>query len=552
MRDLKNEKLYSTKYSIAFYLMVLFTTIGTLPLKSQTEKIPLSFEDARQWRTHTVTLSDDGQWYTTLYNLFDKPDTKVDTSEESSTVKKIKAYYEANNQTDVLYIFHAKDGMKYEIPHASKPIFSDASDWIAYQIKPENEDNADKNEENFIELKHLESGFTVRYESNASFRFLEDKNYFVTTDKNSILIYDLENRSEHFIGDIGEYLVDRKSNFVAYIINSEDKRGNGIYLYNPQRKTTRALQTGNFIYSNLAWDYEKNALAAYKYTKTDKEVDHENMSILVLSGIDADAIESVEYPVKEMEGMPEKMGLAAKNGSYANKLSWSKDGKRLFLKVKEYDEADKAQTTIDEDGKEGSTVQVWHWKDKKLLSERMMDSQNNKNEVFDAIFFLGEKKLLQLTSKEMQRLIYARDTDSWAIGTDNRAYLSDWDVNKNDLYRIDLKTGDKKLIEQKYPSRYSSGLEVSPDGEQAILWDGAHFWCYDFAKDTKRNISEGLDVSFENKEYDYYGYSANYGFVGWVKNQNAIIVNHKLDLWLLPIDGRGKAQNLTESITKKE
>ncbi len=540
------------KYWIFLSVICTCLLIGSNALQAQDSQEEISFDDVRQWRTHAVTLSDNGKWYTTLYSLFDKPEAALDSLQKQRSEQIAKTYFEEDNQTDVLYICSATDGVKYKIPDAKRPIFSASSDWIAYQIQPDSEKDKDKKDTTFIELRHLASDFTIRYESTAAYRFLEDKNYFITTDQKSLLVYDLDNRREHYIGNIGEYLVDRKSEYIAYTIASEDKRGNGVYLYHPSKMTTRALETGNFIYSNLSWNSRKNALAAYRYNRLKEEVDYAKMDIVLINGIDEENIEVIEYPVAEMKDMPDRMGPAVKSGPYSNAITWSKDDQRLFLKLKKYKQKEGKKDEKAKDNKDKSTVQVWHWKDKKLLSERIMDSENNKNEVYDAMFLRSSKTLVQLTSEEIQRLIYSRGTDKWAIGTDNREYVSDWDVNKNDLYRIDLTTGDKELIEKKYSSRYSTGLEVSPDGEKVILWDGSHFWCYDFTKASKRNISRGLKVSFVDKEYDMFGYIPSYGFVGWVKDQNAVIVNHKRDLWLLPLGDKGKAQNLTASITMKD
>ncbi len=537
---------------VPFSLIVLLVIGGNNNVSAQTNKVPLSFDDIRQWRTHSVTLSDNGEWYTTLYSLFDTPDKK-DTAKDGAT-EKVKVLYTEDNQTDVLYISNARGQVKYKIPKGSDPIFSEESDWIAYRITEEKEDDKegeDSDDKIFIELRHLESGFAVKYEANVSYEFLEDSNYFVTSDDDNILVYDLDNRREHYIGNIGEYLVDEKSTYIAYTITSEDKRGNGIYLYDAAKMTTRALQTGSFIYSNLAWNNERNALAAYKYNKAEDKIDYANMKVVLVSGIDTDTYQTREHPVSDMEGLPENMGPAVKSGRFSNSITWSNDGERLFIKIREYGE-DKEEDLVHEDGKEGSTVQVWHWKDKKLLSERIMDSENTTNKVFDAVFFPNSNRLIQLTSDELQRLIRSKGTDKWAIGTDNREYISDWDINKDDLYRVNLMTGEKKLIHKKYDSGWRISAEVSPDGESAILWDAGHFWHHDFSSDSKRNISKGLNVSFVNKEYDLYGQTPSYGFVGWVKDQNAVIVNHKHDLWLLPLDDSSTAQNLTASVTAKD
>lgn len=548
------------KFIISLSILIAFFLTGNNDLHAQSEKKILGIEDVKLWRSHSVTLSDNGQWYTVLYRLNEKPGSKKDSIKTKYGEEIAKKFYNQKNETAILYICNAKSGVKYEVKDGKMPVFSAASDWIAYQIKPESDEDEDEDEEEkdkdkkdkkdntLIELKHLESGFTVKYESNAKYSFAEDHNYFISSDKKSLTVYDLDNRREHYIGNIGEYLLDKKSDYVAYTISSEDKRGNGIYLYNPNNMTTRAIQTGNFIFSNLSWNMDKSALAAYKYTKEKKKIAYTKMSIVVVSKIDSKAPQSFEYVVKDIEGMPEQMGPAVKLAQYANKITWSKDDMRLFIKIKTYDQDQDEKAKKAKDSKDDPTVQIWHWKDKKLLSQRMMEAERNKNEIFDAIFFRESKKLVRLTSKEMHRLVMSEGTDQWAVGMDNREYISDWDVSRNDLYRINLRTGDKKLIAEKQSGR----VELSPDGEKFVIWDEVNYWCYDLKNDRKYNMTSALPVSFINQEDDHAGFKPNYGFVAWVKGQNAVIVNHKLDLWLLPLDKSSKPQNLTESITSKE
>jgi len=537
--------------------MIGLISFATNPLIGQTQKESLTLKDIRLWRSHSTVLSDNGQWYTIHYRLVDKPESQNDTILQQLIQQTSEEFYTDSNKTDVLYIHNVKAGLKYEIPDGVDPVFSNDSDWIAYKIVKESgkkEKDDEKKDTTFIELKNLSSDFTVRYESDATYSFPEDKNYWITESKNALLIYDLDDRSEHFIGNVGEYLEDKKTKFIAYTIHTEDKRGNGIYLYNPQDRTTRTLMTGNFIFSDLSWNHAKDAIAAYKYNikeqeKEEKEIDYSSLSIVVVEGIDTDNVETIEYPAREMDDLPEDSGLAASMEKTANDIVWSKDGERLFVKIKKIEEGEETKKEAED---EGPTVQIWHWKDKKLLSERIIDAEDDKNKTYYAIFFRNPKKIVSLTSEEIQNFIYSEGTDNWAIGTDNREYISDWDVNTHDLYRINLKTGEKELIEKKYRSRFGNSVQMSPDGTKAILWDEKDYWYYDIPNNTKRNITENLPVSFVDDEYDKWGWIKNYGFVGWVKNRNAVMVNHKYDLWLLAIDENGKSQNLTESVRQND
>ncbi|MEL6675069.1 MAG: prolyl oligopeptidase family serine peptidase [Bacteroidota bacterium] len=529
-----------TQPPIAKPLLMILVLIMAVPALLHAQKESLSFQDLRYWRTHAVSLSDNGAWYTKLYSLSDQSKAEKD----SLTEQAFQAFYQEENQTDILYICSTTEGVKYQIKDGSKPTFSANSDWIAYQIKPEAEKEAkgkkDK-QKTFIELRHLSSDFTVRYESGASYRFLEERNYFLTADKNSLLIYDLDKRKEHYIGDLGEYLIDKQSPYIAYTIASEDKRGNGIYLYDPETMTTRALQTGPFTYGKLAWNHEKNALAAYQYAQEKDKPDYAKASILVVNGIDTNDPASTTYPSEELEGLPENMVLAVKS----NAISWSKEGNRLFVSIKKHD-PENQQKEKKAAKADSSTVQIWHWKDKKLLSERIMEYERKKDESYEAILFRDSKKLMPVTGEALQKLIRSKGTDSWAIGTDNRKYISDWDIERNDLYRIDLRTGDKQLIREGHAGYwFNPNVEISPNGEKAILWDGEHYAYYDFATASLKPLSSALAVSFVDEEFDRFGPSPNYGFVGWVKEQEAVLVNHKHDIWLLDLADPSLSRKLT-------
>ncbi|MEO0338281.1 MAG: hypothetical protein AAF242_03615, partial [Bacteroidota bacterium] len=531
---------------LSLFSIIILSSVGVSPLLAQTEKKPLSFNDVRLWRSHSTTLSDDGQWYTNHYRLNDKPKTKKDTSLQQLTDQTSEDFYTDNNKTNVLYIHHVDDGLKYEVPDGNRPLFSHDSKWIAYKVEKTDNDKNDKEKgESYVELKHLETGFTTKFETNADYSFPEEQDYFISAGKNDLLVFDLENRTEHFIGNVGEYVADKNSDYVAYTINTEDKRGNGIYLYHPQDRTTRTITTGNCIFSNLAWNSSANALASYKYSK--EEAGQDSVNIIVIDGLNGSNPSLTEYAANEIEGLPENRSIAANPGKKQNDIVWSKDGGRLFIKlkpIKSDNEADKAE--------DDATVQVWHWKDKKLLSERIKDVEYDMNKTYRAIFFRESKKIVPLTSEELQNYIYSEGTDDWAIGTDNREYLSDWDINQHDLYRLNLKTGEKELIETGYRSWYGDQIQVSPDGTKAFLWNEKDYWIYDFASNTKRNITENLPVSFIDAEYDQWGWVKSYGFVGWMKDRKAVMANHKYDLWIIPIDGSAKAENLTAATRGSE
>lgn len=167
------------KFIFTVTVVITFSFLGFNQIQAQSEKKSLDFKDVKLWRNHDVSLSDNGQWYTILYRLNEKPMAEKDSLDKKYADEISTEFYDTTNLSDVLYICHANSGIKYETKDGKNPVFSDASDWIAYQIKEDKEPSKDKNakpEKAIIELKHLTTGFTVKYESNANFSFAEEKN----------------------------------------------------------------------------------------------------------------------------------------------------------------------------------------------------------------------------------------------------------------------------------------------------------------------------------------------------------------------------------------
>ena len=334
---MNRENILTLLTTILLYTVLL---AGTGNIHAQSNNKILKIGDVELWRNNSVTLSDDGNWYTVIYSLVEEPRQADKDSVEGQNDKEDLDFYGKDSRTDVLYIYNSDAGLKYQVPDGSNPVFSSSSEWIAYSINPEPEKEGKEEKEDsskIIELRNLYTDDTIQYKSDAKYQFAEDRDYFITSDDNSLLIYDLNNGREHYIGSIGEFVIDKKSESIAYTISSEDKRGNGIYLYNPTNRTTRALQTGNYIFSNLSWNTGRNSLVALKYNRIKDNVDYANMSIVVVSGIDSEKVEYSEFMLKDTEGMPEKMAPAVRIPNYANEIIWSNDNERLFIKIRKYD-----------------------------------------------------------------------------------------------------------------------------------------------------------------------------------------------------------------------
>jgi len=151
----------------------------------------------------------------------------------------------------------------------------------------------------------------------------------------------------------------------------------------------------------------------------------------------------------------------------------------------------------------------------------------------------NERKFVRIADSTMKNVTISRD-GKWAIGTDNREYISDWKESRADYYRVNTTTGERTLIvkEQK------STMGISPDSKYFLLWKDGHIHAYNLASATMTNLTAATSVSFVNTEHDYPGEPPSYGVSGWSKDGKSLIVNGRYDLWQIPLDAK-PGKNLT-------
>ena len=68
-----------------------------------------------------------------------------------------------------------------------------------------------------------------------------------------------------------------------------------------------------------------------------------------------------------------------------------------------------------------------------------------------------------------------------------------------DIYRVDLKTGERKLALKKV--RWFEG--ASPDASHLLYFDDGNFFSYDMASGSSRNLTKALPTSFIDTEDDH-------------------------------------------------
>jgi dipeptidyl aminopeptidase/acylaminoacyl peptidase len=223
--------------------------------------------------------------------------------------------------------------------------------------------------------------------------------------------------------------------------------------------------------------------------------------------------------------------------------SWSEDGERVFMGIKEQEEE------VEEPDDPQANVVVWHWKDKRVQSQQEVQAGRDRRATYLAVLNLDSSRFFRLSTDDMERVQLTED-GRWAVGFDDSSYWMDRDheQNRSDVYRIDPTDGSKTLIAE----ALITSMGTSPDSRWFLFWQDQQVQAYGLETGRTVNLTEVAGgVDFENKEFDRPIEKPAYGVAGWSNDGEVVFLNHRYDVWQVPLNG-GEAQNLTGGMGDRE
>lgn len=539
-------RIWKNHYRILALILVL-ACAASLAAQTPKAKKVLTLEDYPRWTNiASAAISPDGSWFG--YSL--RP----------------------NGGDETLHFKSLAAEKTYEIAGGSRPIFSRDSKWAAYTISlPKAEADKLRKEKKPVpqkaELLNLATGEKFTIENAASLLFSNDSKCFAVkkpkpegdskSSGTDLVLRRLDTGSVLLIGSVGEFVFNKPGRLLAYTVDAADKKGNGLYLLEPASGRLDLLDSAEIEYSRIAWDRAGTALAALKGAKKKGVVQKDN-ALVAFIGLGTPAKGTTAPPVRidydpaKDPNFPKDMVLSEKGQAEGRRavteeagnaaLSWSDDLSRIFCGIKEQEK----EPEESKDKPPVANVDVWHWKDEHIQSEQMIRAESDRNFASRSVYHVKEKKFLRLADEKMRTVAITRD-GRWGIGRDDKPYLTDVETLQADYYAVNTASGERKPIVK----GIRRPLGDSPDGRHFLYMKDKQLWLYSFDTGKTTNISEKSGVNFADEEDDHPEEKPAYGVGGWTKNGKAVIMNHKYDLWLLPLDGAAP-RNITSGIGDKE
>ncbi len=437
---------------------------------------------------------------------------------------------------DTLHVQRLTDGERREIPRGSSARFSDDGRWIAYEIAaPWDEDNG----EDRVGLMNLDSGERWGWTGPGNFGFSPGSSHFwlkkrtgdEDADGSDLVLRNLAAGYDELIGGVDEYGWNETGSLLAYTVDAADGDGNGLYLLDAATGARRALDNSTDRYAQLAWSENGSALAVLRGSTPDDHTERQNDVVVVRNpGVSGPDVRVISSP----DGLAADHVISERAG-----LDWSDNADILFLGTRAQEE------TVDDwpdNGLPLADVNIWHWDDDRIQAQQQRSLNRDRGRTDLAALHLADDRLVQLETAD-ERVAEITPEGRFAVTRDGSAYLSDWRPAYGDFFRVDVRTGEKVPVLE----AHLRTLSLSPDGAHWLYWKEGDVWVYELAEDAHTNLTASADVDFTDAEYDNFGEHPPYGVEGWAADGEGVVLAHRHDLWLQPLDG-SPAQMLTAGV----
>ncbi|HSJ30476.1 MAG TPA: prolyl oligopeptidase family serine peptidase, partial [Longimicrobiales bacterium] len=482
----------------------------------------LPIADYARWRAiASTTLSRDGAWVAWTY-------TRV-------------------RHDDELHVRHIDSGREHVVERATRPVFSGDGRWVAYSVSPTiaEIDKLQKDKKPVprrAELMDLETGAKTGWDDVASFEFAEGSSHLAVKKSRpdpepkhqgaDLILRELSTGVDELIGSVSWHAFNKPGTLLAYTIDADDMDGNGLYAIDLRTRARVPLDSDRAKYARAQWSETGTALAVLRGVDVDT-LTHRANTLLAFTNVGARSPTRIEV-APQTAGVPAGHVVSEKA-----ELQWNDAGDRLFFGVKAQEPKEKDD---EEDWQKPSDVTVFHWNDDRLQTVQEKQAESDRNRADRAVLHTASKRVVVLQDSTLRGITIGRD-GRWAVAWDDREYMSDWEESRADYYRVDVNTGERTPMLQ----AQMRTLGMSPDGSRYAYWKDDHVWAYELASGRHVNLTARAPVSFVNAEWDYLSTPPAYGVAGWTKDGRGIVLMHRYDLWLVPLDG-GAARNLTNGI----
>ncbi len=351
----------------------------------------------------------------------------------------------------------------------------------------------------------------------------------------TLAIQNLKTNQKLIFPFVTDYILAKDYKAISFISSGDDKDFNaGVYYVDLNDAHLKTLFTAKATYKKMSMNNEASQLAFIADTSDNKKDD---FSIFLW----ARGEETHEIVTSQSEGIPGNREVSPNsNLQFADKTN------RLFFGTSEI-KPEKDTTILDE---EIPKLDIWHWNGPVLYSQQLNTLEEDLKKSYLAVFFLDDKKVVQLEQVYYSgiELIKNGDTDkviAWSNEPYSVQFMWEGEPEHFDFYLVDIYTGNAEMIKEDcraYP-------QVSTEG-QYVYWynfEDTSWNTFNIKTHKEFKVTSPTKIQVADEMNDIPNLPESYGTAGWIKDDKALLVYDRYDIWKVDPENKSKPVNLTKT-----
>ena len=194
-------------------------------------------------------------------------------------------------------------------------------------------------------------------------------------------------------------------------------------------------------------------------------------------------------------------------------------------------------------------VEVWTYDEPRLYTVQELQVKNDKKKSYATAYHLGSKKIVQLASTEYPNFDLGDEGNAdVALVANPIPYQleSQWTANRlNDLALVDVNSGKTTQILKRV-----NYFDLSPKAKYVYGYQRSDTTWIAYGVNSGKKIELTKGRVFYNELNDSPNYPGSYGIAGWTKNDEAILIYDRYDIWQFNPD-TGISKRLTNGRESK-
>jgi len=345
----------------------------------------------------------------------------------------------------------------------------------------------------------------------------------------TLVLRDLETGAETRYADVTSYAMDDAGRWLGFIVASHEPAKDGAYVVSLADGRVHTLLSGEGEYRQLAFD-ERGSQIAF------------------LSNRDSFQKEKPAYVLYHAALRTPSAARALATGpalpagwviSEQGRVAFTRGAQTLLFSVAPAPlDSLSADSIADE-----AVFDLWHWKDAKLQPQQKIESGRDQARSYTAAYQLGSGRAVRLANDTFPNVSVA-DNGSVALAVTSVPYAVEamWGSGGSDVYVVDATRGTRRKVAE----RVEFGASLSPAGRYVLYFDKGRWNAYNTASGRTVDLTGALGVKFDQETWSTPSTPAPWGVGGWTKDDAAVLLYDRYDIWEVDPSGKRPARNLTD------